>query len=85
VSGRSTPRHFTLEIARDRVLRIELQRGVNGGHRLVELSELDAATRETRPCPLVRRCALGQLFVRAFCVRPEIATLRKVDCLLLER
>ena len=82
---RATLRHFDPQIARDRVLRVDLQRGVERRCGLVELPHLEAAAREACPRPLVRGREPGELFVGTTRIEAEFAAPGEVHGLLFER
>ena len=81
---RATFADLDVQVAGDRVLRIQLERGVERRGRLVQLPELQAASRQPRPRPLVGRRQPGDLFVDTSGVGTEIGALRKIDGALLE-
>jgi hypothetical protein len=75
---------FDVQVAGDRVLRIQLQGGVERRGRLVQLPELEAASRQPRPRSLIGWRQPGDVFVDLPGISTEVAALGKIDGALLE-
>ena len=74
-----------MEIARDGVLRIQLQCGIEGRCRIVELTELEKAAREPGPGSLIGGREARDFFVDAAGFNAEVAAFRELYGPLFER